>query len=71
MLSTMQQQGGPKRFSDRDLGRLGVQILNPVKVRLRCLRCRAEWMPELVGHKGRLLVGYWKCPNECNVPQES
>jgi hypothetical protein len=71
MLINMNVQRGPKRFSDKELSKVSVQILDSVKGKLRCEQCGAEWIPIVTGYRRRLRKGYWKCPNECNVPQES
>jgi hypothetical protein len=71
MLFCMKQSIRPDSFTDKELSNVGVKILEAVKVvKLRCERCGAEWMPELT-YRGNLPKGYWKCPNECKVRQES
>ncbi len=70
MLLGMEQQQRPKSFTDKELSKVGVRILDPVQEKLCCERCGAEWMLKLT-YRGNLPHGYWKCPNECNVPEES
>jgi len=47
------------------LARLGVKILNRFDLALECNTCGERWSPS---HRtdGRLVEGYWRCPNRCN-----
>lgn len=55
----------PKRFSVRELAKVGVEIRDPSRVVLGCTRCGHGWSPMLMTG-GRLPRGYWKCPEGCN-----
>ncbi len=71
MLFGMKQSIRPDSFTDKELSNVGVKILEAVKVvKLQCEKCGIEWTPKLT-YRSHLPKGYWKCPNECNVPQES
>ncbi len=59
----------PKQFNDAQLALAGIEILDRNPVTLRCATCGQTWQPVL-GEGGRLLVGYWKCPNGCNAEAE-
>lgn len=47
------------------LQQLGVRLDNARSLRFQCLRCGQCWSP-MLGHRGRLPKGYWRCPNGCN-----
>jgi hypothetical protein len=55
----------PWRFSEAELGKAGVEILDPTAVILRCVHCGKVWSPDLQPD-GRLPRTYWRCPNGCN-----
>jgi serine/threonine protein kinase len=55
----------PRRFSKRELARVGVQITDPQGIVMHCSRCGQGWSPNLRSG-GKLPRGYWKCPNRCN-----
>lgn len=55
----------PNRYSEKELKKVGVEIINKDSVRLKCTKCNATWSPNLQ-EGGRLPKGYWKCPNGCN-----
>lgn len=55
----------PKRFSKPQLEKVGVEIVDPNRVRLKCKACKAMWNPNLL-EGGRLPRHYWHCPNGCN-----
>jgi len=55
----------PRRFSDSDLKRVHVEIMDPYGVIVRCAQCGSAWSP-MLGSGGRLPRGYWKCPGGCN-----
>lgn len=51
------------RFTDAGLARVGVEILDPARIWLRCKTCGATWSPK-PGKRGRLPNGWWKCPKD-------
>ena len=55
----------PRRFSATELEKVGVEIINPERVMLKCKSCQQQWSPNILSG-GRLPKGYWKCPNRCN-----
>lgn len=68
---TMKEHGAverlahPRRFSEPELKRFQVQIIDPYGVVLRCTGCGQVWSP-MLRSAGRLPKGYWKCPDGCN-----
>ena len=54
-------------FTDSDMAKVGVEIINFNEGQLRCKACGVVWTP-MKGKKGRLPRGYWHCPNGHNVP---
>jgi hypothetical protein len=55
----------PKRFTEAELNKSGVSILNANRPLLRCKACKEEWQPNLRAG-GNLPRGYWQCPHGCN-----
>jgi hypothetical protein len=54
----------PNEFSQTQLKKVGIVIVNRNPLRLRCDSCAEEWS---LDNKGlRLPKGYWKCPKGCN-----
>ncbi len=56
----------PKRFSEKELEKVRVEIIDGNRKLLKCKKCQEEWFPE-PHSPGRLTKGYWKCPNGCNT----
>lgn len=56
---------GPKRCSKPELEKVGVEIVNPNTMLLKCKACQQPWSP-ILRSGGRLPKGYWHCPNGCN-----
>lgn len=56
----------PKRFSERELSRVGIRIVDKTNVWLRCVQC-GEMFFARRGADGYLPQGYWRCPNGCNA----
>lgn len=54
----------PRTFSDRELKKVGVKIMDMSAGILTCERCGYAWIVNAGGR--RAPNGYWKCPNECN-----
>lgn len=50
----------------RKLRKKNIELVDHASMLFRCKVCRHEWIPE-IERGGRLPVGYWKCPNGCNV----
>jgi len=55
----------PKRFSERELSRVGIRIVDKNQVWLRCVHCGEMFLARRDAD-GHLPQGYWKCPNGCN-----
>lgn len=54
----------PTDFTETQLNKVGVTIVDVKIKRLMCRLCEHTWR---VNKRGlRLPVGYWKCPNGCN-----
>lgn len=47
--------------------RRGLTLIDAARVLLECNECGERWQP-LLGYGGRLLRGWWRCPNGCNWP---
>jgi hypothetical protein len=57
----------PKRLTDGEMAKVGVEIIDRNRKRLRCMNCGHIWWPCLVPG-GRLPKRYWRCENGCNSP---
>ena len=57
----------PYRFTEGQLTKVGVEIVDPSSVLLKCMKCGQRWSPNPL-RGGRRPPGYWKCPNGCNDP---
>lgn len=56
----------PRQFTESELKKVGVTIVNPTGIWLRCDECGGQWSPNLQSG-GALPPGYWKCPHHgCN-----
>jgi len=55
----------PSEFSQEELEKVGVQIVDPTKMTLQCKVCGQKWHPD-IRKGGNLPSGYWKCPSGCN-----
>jgi len=55
----------PRRFSESELKRVQVEIINPYRLVLRCAQCGWGWSP-MIRAGGRLPRNYSKCPGGCN-----
>ena len=51
----------PRRCTQSELAKVGVELLDERGVQLRCCNCGQIWAPDLLAG-GRLPRGYWKCP---------
>ena len=47
------------------LAKLGVKVINRFALSLECKTCKEQWTPQRHAD-GRLIKGYWRCPNRCN-----
>jgi hypothetical protein len=56
----------PNRFNNSQMLKVGVEILDPKGILLKCVNCGQQWSPNLLAG-GRLPKNYWHCPNNCNV----
>lgn len=60
----------PRRFSENELRKAGVILVDDRKIILRCEKCGESWMPNLKPG-GKLPRGYWQCPHHrCNVDKK-
>jgi hypothetical protein len=51
-----------------ELVKVGIEVLDPYRLWLRCVKCGLTWQPKWpIGR--RLPSGYWKCPGGCNEPK--
>jgi hypothetical protein len=65
-MQTKTARRSPHRFSEPELKKAGVRILEQhTTVLLECTSCGARWSPNLQTGS-RLPAGYWKCPEGCN-----
>lgn len=64
----MPGQVRPRRFSERELAKVGVEIVDLDQTILHCKKCGQGWSPN-IQPGGKLPRGYWKCPNGCNDPK--
>jgi hypothetical protein len=55
----------PRSFTQHELSKAGVEILDETGVHLRCATCGQVWSPNLLPG-GKLPKGYWHCPLGCN-----
>jgi len=55
----------PRQLSGVQLAALGVDLLNKYDLALRCMACGQIWNAPMDSH-GKLLPGYWVCPQRCN-----
>jgi len=62
----MPKKNHPNHFTEKELDKVSVEIMDHNSLRLRCEQCEQVWSPNL-GTGGRLPNGYWRCPNGCNT----
>lgn len=55
----------PRRYSERELAKVGVQVVDFKHACLKCETCGQVWSP-MIRRGGKLPRGYWQCPNGCN-----
>jgi hypothetical protein len=55
----------PRRRTERQLAKVGVEIINPHHLLLACKECSYAWQP-MIQPGGKLPRGYWQCPQGCN-----
>ncbi len=55
----------PRRLSGVQLALLGVELMNRYDLLLRCVTCGETWTAPL-DREGKLMPGYWICPQRCN-----
>lgn len=48
-----------------ELAKVSDVLIDEENIRLACISCGREWSP-LLGRKGRLPRGYWKCREGCH-----
>jgi hypothetical protein len=59
---------GPRKCSERELAKVGVEIIDEGACWLRCVKCGQKWGVNIPSSSRgeHLCKGYWKCPNGCN-----
>jgi hypothetical protein len=61
---------GPRRFTDRELAKVGVEIVDHEQRILWCTTCNAGGWQALIAPGGGFYRRYWVCPhNGCNDPR--
>lgn len=65
MSHTKTRKPYPRSFTDSQLAKVGVIIVNEYTRSLGCLDCQYIWSP-MIQPGGKLPRGYWKCPQGCN-----
>jgi len=55
----------PRKCSEKELRKVGVEIAERNTMLLQCARCSTAWQP-MIRPGGKLPRGYWKCPKGCN-----
>lgn len=57
----------PRSFSDNQLRKVGVEIVDLSSGMCGCVECGQRWLVNQPSKYSRRLRGYWKCPNGCNT----
>jgi hypothetical protein len=60
----------PRHFSEGQLSKVGVEIVDKYRLILTCRECSMTWAVNVLPG-GRLRRGYWQCPDGCNRPEPS
>lgn len=55
-----------RHFTDVQLARLGIRVMDGTSLRLQCVECGETWEP-LLDSGGKLPFQYWVCPHKCNL----
>lgn len=55
----------PRHYSERQLAKVGVEVVDFNRVLLKCQSCGQVWSP-MIQRGGKFPRGYWQCPNGCN-----
>lgn len=58
----------PRSLSERQLSKVGVEIVDKYKLLLGCCACGETWAVSVLPG-GHLPRGYWECPYGCNKPE--
>jgi len=61
-MNNIQKVRRPRRFTDSELAKVGVEIIDPYTLWLMCTHCYQAWSPN-IQRGGKLPRGYWKCPD--------
>lgn len=56
----------PRSFSDSELRKVDVEIVDLSSGMLGCLECGRRWIVNQPPRGKRHYRGYWKCPDGCN-----
>src|SRR5215469_12787832 len=59
-----------RHMTGAELSALGVQLVDPTDLVLRCDQCGETWAPQLDSN-GKLPFDYWVCPAKCNGGERS
>ena len=60
-----QEKYYPKEFTEIELDKVDVNLLDKSNVKLECQNCGQVWSP-CCEDGGSFSRGYWKCPKGCN-----
>ena len=55
----------PRAFTERQLDKVGVDLINEYDRILRCQNCYRTWIFGILP-EGKFPRGYWKCPDGCH-----
>lgn len=53
---------GPRKYSEKELKKVGVTLTDPERVLLHCDNCGGGWSP-MIKTGGKLARLYWVCPH--------
>lgn len=54
------------KYTERELSKVGVEIVDHTQPSLRCKVCGQQWQP-MIQPGGTLPRRYWQCPTGCNA----
>jgi hypothetical protein len=58
----------PRYFSEGQLSKVGVEIVDKYRIILACRECDMAWAVNVLSD-GKLPKGYWHCPQGCKMPE--
>ena len=60
----------PRRWSNTELNRVGVEVVDPHCGSFLCQECGSVWSPD-IQTGGRMPRGWWRCPRGCHEGLET